>query len=235
MNIPVLKVRCSHIHRIMTNSRSKTGLSETAKTLVEEYYIQHRFGRSKELTNKYINKGLAVEEDSITLFSKLNRKFLVKNKQSLENDYIIGTPDIFIKQADTITEVIDIKSSWDIWTYYRAKRALDDAYFWQVMGYMWLTNARKATVAFCLVDTPEVLINDEKRKLMWKMGAISDEDELYQLAAKVVEKNMRFDDIPIEHRVHTWTVEFQEDLIDQLKQRIEEARKYFIQLYEQDR
>ncbi|GIV35432.1 MAG: hypothetical protein KatS3mg031_2967 [Chitinophagales bacterium] len=225
-----MKVRCSQLHRIMTNSRSKDALSETAKAFVEEYYISENFGRHKELVNKYITKGLQVEEDSITLYSKTTKKFFVKNETTLENDYITGTPDLFIKKENEIVEVIDIKSSWDIWTYFRGIRQLNPAYYWQVMGYMWLTGAKKASVVYCLVDTPEILINDEKRKLMWKIGAISDEDEIYKKAAAELEKNMRFEDIPESFRITIWPVEYDEQEVAAIKERVEKCRSYYAEI-----
>ena len=152
----------------MTQPRAKgEELSETCKTYLTEVYVNERFKRRKEISNRYIEKGLAVEEDSITLYSRVKKVPFFKNEQRFSNDYIIGTPD-------HVGEfVLDIKSSWDIFTFTNTTREdLNKNYYWQLQGYMALTGKREARLAYCLVDTPDQLIEDEKRKLAWKMGLI---------------------------------------------------------------
>src|SRR5690606_5805153 len=68
------KPRASQLGRIMTGSRDKTDpLGETCKAYLMEAYIEEVFGREKEISNKYFEKGLAQEEDGITLYSRVTK------------------------------------------------------------------------------------------------------------------------------------------------------------------
>jgi hypothetical protein len=206
-------------------------LSDTGKSYVEELFIARKYGRNKEILNKYITKGLAVEEDSITLYSRIKKQYFIKNEELFFNDWISGTPDLIHPTADKIiTEIVDVKSSWDIWTFMNSKREMNIAYYWQVQGYMALTGAKKARVAYCLIDTPEVLLNDEKRRLMYKMGALTDESPEYLLACKELEKLHRFDDIPLAERIVEWDIDRNDSDIEKIYAHVEMARAYYKQL-----
>ena len=64
MIIPTFKARCSKLGAIMTNPRSKTEiLSETTKTYLIEWILEKKYGRKKEFSNKYLEKGLTTEQD----------------------------------------------------------------------------------------------------------------------------------------------------------------------------
>lgn len=206
----------------LIKKRDEPVLSDTAKNYIEERYIALKYGRHNDFVNRFVVKGLQVEEDSLTLFSKFTKTFHAKNETHFSNHWITGTPDII-----TSDHVIDIKSSWDIFTFTRAKRKLNPMYYWQLMGYLWLTGLEKATIAYCLINTPEQLIDDEKRRLKYKMGVIDDENELYIDACKQLEKEMKFDDIPISNRVHTWEIIRSESAIRKIEQRVELCRGYF--------
>ena len=194
-------------------------LSETVKSYLKDIWIAETFGREKDIMNKYMKKGLLAEEDSISLLTKVTGRFYVKNEEKYENEYVIGTPDIV--DADSI---IDIKTSWDIWTFSKAEVTKDN--YWQLMGYMWLTGRRRSYLNYCLVDAPYELIQDELRKLSWKMMMIDTQDPLYMEAEKKIEDNMKFGDIPAKIRVKTFSVDYLYNDIESLKKRIDVCREY---------
>lgn len=209
-------------------------LSETAKTHLIDVFVSNKYGRNTDIQNKYIQKGLLVEEDSITLYSRLTKTFYKKNEEPLTNDYIKGTPDLFsgksIQKADHIT---DIKSSFDVFTFFRNhNNDLNNLYYWQVQGYMDLTGAKTASVAYCLVDTPDVIINDEKRKLMWKMGVATSENEDFKQACDELDRLLTYSDIPMNERLIEFFVERNDEQIELMHKRVEKAREYLIALEE---
>lgn len=224
-----IKFRASAIGKLMIEPRSKSEtLSETTKTYLTEVYVQHKYGRKKDISNRYTIKGLQVEEDSITLYSRMQKNFFKKNDQRIENDFITGTPDLYmgesIQNADL---VIDIKSSWDIFTFFNASQdSLNKAYYWQLQAYMALTGAKYARLVYCLVDTPFALIADEKRKLMWKMNAISEDDKDYQSACDEIERNMTYSDIPMSERFHEIGIERNDADIERIYNRVHQCREY---------
>ena len=62
----MLKIRCSSIGKIMTNSRSKTEtLSKTCKTYLQELAIEEMYGKRKEFSSRYTDKGNAVEDEGM--------------------------------------------------------------------------------------------------------------------------------------------------------------------------
>lgn len=241
MNFDNTLFRCSALGNLMTEPKSKAdkeagNLSEGAKTHLIDIYVANKYNRQSDINSKYIEKGLMVEEDSITLYSRVKKEFFKKNTQHLHNEFIKGTPDLFkgleITEAD---EIIDVKSSWDIYTFFRTlTKDINSIYYWQMQGYMALTGATIARVAYCLIDTPEILINDEKRKLMYKMGAATSENEDYQKACEELDRAMTFGDIPMEERIIEFKVERCEQDIKDLYTKIKKART-FLNEFEENR
>lgn len=214
--------RCSSLGYIMTNDRSGKQMGETCKNHLVDKFISVKYGRKTDIQTKYTNKGLMVEEDSLTLYSLYTKDFLLKNKQVFSNEFICGTPDVIL--AD---KVIDIKSSWDIFTFFRASHEkVNQRYYWQLMGYMALTGKKTATLAYCLINTPDCLIHDEKRRLMYKMNVIDDRNTLYEEACSELDKQMIYDDIPLEEKVNEIIVERDEDAIQAIYARVKECREY---------
>lgn len=233
MRFDNLLFRCSSLGYLMVEPRAKSEtISETTKSHLIDVYVSNKYGRRSDVQNKYIDKGLMVEEDSITLYSRIKKSFFKKNEEHLNNDFIKGTPDLFtgleIREADTIT---DVKSSWDIFTFFRTlSQSLNKNYYWQLQGYMDLSKGVKATLAYCLINTPEALITDEKRRLLYKMGIRDEFDANYVEACEVLEKNMVYDDIPINERLIEFNIERNQADIDRMHERVTECRKYLNEL-----
>jgi hypothetical protein len=144
------------------------------------------------------------------------------------------TPDLYI--GDTIKaaeRIIDIKSSWDIYTFFRTiSKPLNKTYYWQMQGYMALTGAKSATLAYCLINTPEVLINDEKRRMMYKMGVATEVNELYLEACKLIDLNMSYEDVPLKNRLLEYEIERNDEDIDMMYKKISIARTFLQELDE---
>lgn len=229
-----IKIRCSSLGYIMTDPRSKSEtLSETCKGHLADIMLRVKYGRQTDIKSKYITKGLMVEEDSITLYSRITKTFFKKNEEWLQNEFITGTPDIYTGESiHTAERVIDIKSSWDIFTFFRQHEAkLNKNYYWQLQGYMWLTGAKSATLAYCLVNTPDTLIYDEERKLMYQMGAVTHETPEYIKACEELRKNLVFDDIPLDERLITIEIERDDTAIAKIQQRVNDCRVHMANTY----
>lgn len=228
-------IRSSALGTLLTGEPGKPDImGKTAKTYLNELYVSLKYGREKDIESKYITKGLGVEEDSITLYSKIKKKFYKKNAERLTNKFISGHPDIYegpdIKNA---TFIPDIKSSWDLFTFFaNASAPVKKDNYWQIQGYCWLTGAPRGSVANCLIDTPLQLISDEQRRLQWKMGVATQEDPLYIEACEKLEKNMLYGDIPLDQRLIELPVERNDADIEKIAKRVEEARVYLNQLEE---
>lgn len=221
--------RCSSLGKIMTE-----GQGITREKYLRQLHREIKYGRRKEFSSKYTEKGLQVEEDSITLYSRVKKVFFKKNKERINNSYITGEPDAFtgtdIRNAD---KIVDAKSSWDLFTFPYPNDKISKDYYWQMQGYMALTGARSATLAFCLIDTPETLIMDEERKLFYKMNAGTFENPLYIQACEELRRSMIFGDIPLSDRVIEFHIQRNDKDIAAIYNRVDTCRAYLCDLERQ--
>lgn len=223
------KFHPSSLGKIMTNDRSGKAIGETCKKYLLECWVTETYGRTKDFTNKYMEKGILQEEESITLYSLVTKTFYKKNKETIQNDFFIGTPDLYegtdILHAEKIK---DIKTSWDIFTFYNVfHNPINPEYKWQLQGYNDLTGAKEAGLVYCLVDTPDHMIEDAKRKLSWQMGLIDpDTNQDYIKQAQQIEKNMKFGDIPNEKKYIEFKLDRDNVQIEQAHQRVIECRNF---------
>lgn len=228
MKFDTFKIRCSALGKLLTEPKLKAdkesgNLSATAKDYLNSVWIEEVYGRKKDTSSKYTEKGQFNEQDTMDLYCSMVGRLIVTNKIQFENEYITGTPDLF--DGDI---VVDLKSSWDIWTYMKAEVTND--YFYQLLGYMWLTGKQKASLCYGLTDCPEHMVQDELSKLRWKYKAIDyNTDEEYLAAEAQMYKNLIYSDIPQSDRckIYTWSWDQNCDsLVEIIKIKVEKAREY---------
>ena len=233
MNWNETLIRASSVGYLMTEPVNKADkeagvLSKTAQKHLIEVYIAEKYGRKRDIQTKQMKKGIEAEQDSIDLLSMYLKLPFSKNEERFKNDFITGLPDII--NGDTI---IDIKSSYDLWTFLgNIPDKLDNLYYWQMQSYMWLTGTRNATIAYCLVNTSESIIQQEKYYLLKKMDVISEESPEFIKEAMKIEFNMTFDDISINERILTFNVNRSEDDILRIENKVLKARTFLQELEE---
>ena len=231
MNWNETLIRASSVGYLMTEPVTKADkeagvLSKTAQKHLIEVYIAEKYVRKRDIQTKQMKKGIEAEQDSIDLLSMYLKLPFSKNEERFKNDFITGLPDII--NGDTI---IDIKSSYDLWTFLgNIPDKLDNLYYWQMQSYMWLTGTKKATIAYCLVNTPESIIQQEKYYLLKKMDVISEESPEFIKEAMKIEFNMTFDDISINERILTFNVNRSEDDILRIENKVLKARTFLQEL-----
>jgi hypothetical protein len=216
-----MKIRSSAIGKIMTNPKTKgESLSQTTKTYLQELAVQEVYNIRKEFSSRYTDKGNEVEELSIALCNDvLGLGFIYKNEEHFSNDWITGTPDV-----NTNEILLDVKSSWDATTFPFFDTELKNKdYFYQLQGYMWLTDKEESLLCYCLIDTPLQIVEDEIRREHWKASLI---EESLDLRAFVQAKHT-FGHIPKEKRVKTFKIAKDDEVIKAIKTRIEECREYY--------
>jgi hypothetical protein len=219
------KVRCSALGKVMTSPRSKSEiLSQTAKTYVEEQVLLAKYGIVKTFNSRYTDKGNLVEDESIKLASEvLELGFILKNDEHFSNDWVTGTPDV-----NTNDVLLDVKSSWDATTFpFFATEIPTKDYYYQLQGYMWLTGKQKSLLVYCLVNTPIDMVQDEIRRAHWNANLLEESLDLID----EVQKRHNFDHIPDNRRVKVFEVERDDEVIEQIKERVELCREYFNTLY----
>lgn len=199
----MLKFRASSLSAIMSNGKD-SDLSVGAKTSIEKMAKQFVYGYDSQITSKYMDKGIEVENQSIDLLNMVMFTSYQKNTERRENNWISGECDIY-----TGDSIIDIKSSWSLETFpCLAEQGIETEYEWQLRAYMWLWDVDRAQIAYCLVSTPEHLIGYENRSI------------------HIV------DHINPELRVTFVDYERNKTLEDKIIEKVEKARKYYDQVVE---
>lgn len=219
------KIRCSAIGKIMTNPRSKGELlSQTAKTYIEEEVLRAKYGVIKPFYSRYTDKGNLVEGEAIEMAAEALELGLVwKNEEHFTNDFLTGTPDV---NTDTI--LLDVKSSWDATTFpFFATEIPTKDYYYQLQGYMELTGKTEALLVYCLVNTPIEMVEDEIRRAHWNAHLL---EEDLDLRDEILKRHV-FDHIPLNRRVKVFKVEKDEQVINEIKDRVELCREYYNTLY----
>lgn len=191
-------------------------LSEGCKNKLLGLYGWIKYGKWIVRENTGWNrgvKGVSVEDLSIEMINSLDGTNYSKNEERLTNEYLIGCPDI-IDNENKI--VIDVKSSWNMESFlYNIDKELPRNYYWQMQGYMAILELQKAEVHFCLVTTPEHIIQTEIEK---RVG------EKY--SAEEIRANLTFDNIPEQERRLRFVVERDDEAIEKLYKRLRKCREY---------
>ncbi len=207
-------------------------LSDGAKSFCSALYAELKYGKwnpTKDIGNKYTAKGKAAERDSIMLISSLDGQFYSKNELLLENHWLRGTPDIIVGNDPYNAEkIIDVKTPWDCETFFSNLNndTVEQQYYYQMQGYMAITNAPVAEVHFCLVNIPEDMLNSEKMKLFNRSGYMFDTDPQYLKEEERLVRNLTFDDMQPSERRIKFVVERNEDEIQRIYRQVEKCRPY---------
>lgn len=242
-------VRCSSLHNIMTNFHSKE-LTKGHFTFARQLHRELKWGRKPQIKSKYLEKGILMEEDAITLLSRYKGILLKKNEERISNSFITGIPDLYLGESITkADEGYDTKCSWSVDTFPYPDDVLDPVYMLQNHGYMALTGARRWTTAYCLVNAPGHMVMAEKYSLMRRYN-YSELDKEYIEGCKEIEKNMIFDmgqflkdnphfdvhnttwewDIPLKERVVEFQVTRDDNIIDKIYERVKLVRVELVRL-----
>ena len=156
-----LTIRASALSAIMTDGKGKDELSVGAKTYVTKMAKEFIYGYDERISNKYMEKGIRMEDASIDLLNAVRLTSYAKNTERRTNDWITGEADIVDND-----KIIDIKSSWCLTTFpVLSEQGDDKGYEWQGRAYMMLWDKPKFEIAYCLVSTPEDLIGYESPAL----------------------------------------------------------------------
>lgn len=237
-------------------AREAGELAEGVKSVLIDLFVSAKYNRYNYINGDAIDKGNETEEDSITTISRVTKKFYKKNEIRLENPYISGTPDLYEgNDIYTATVIRDAKSSWDLYSFsHSANKPLSKLYYWQGQSYMALTGAKKCYFDFCLNNTPYHIVEGLLRKESYNHlnGDTPEWIELQIIANHVydfenfnkyinergifVQKDKfsksvydSFVEINIGERIHTKMIEFNEEDVNRLYERIKQCRNFLNQ------
>ena len=164
-----MKWHPSSLGKLMTESRTKSEvLSQTTKSYIASKAKEDFFGYNSFISTKAMQKGTDWEHESIELVNQVRDTFYIKNEETIENDYLIGTPDIILDNS-----IIDIKTSWSLETFPAiSAEGINKDYEWQLRGYMMLCDKASAELIYCMIDTDDFLLSDWDNKTIHKVSHI---------------------------------------------------------------
>jgi len=175
---------------------------------------------------------------------------LTKNEERKNNELITGECDIVTDNC-----IIDIKSSWDIFTHDDAKRQKQSDYIDQLHGYMKLWERPNAKVIHVLIDasdedvlkaleresfkhadreTPEYLEVEIIKDMIYSTENFERFITIRGLGGDELTDRLieTFIDIPFEERFHIVDIPFSQDRMNFIETRVKEARTYLKTIYQ---
>lgn len=173
-----MKWHPSSIGKLMTNGRGKNEVGATAKSYIKQVAKENFYGYRSEINNKYIQKGLMQEQDSIDLLNTVRFEGYIKNDVRMVNEVMTGECDIITNDS-----IIDIKTSWSLDTFpVLAEDAYDALYEWQLRAYMALYDRPKAELIYCMVTTSNELLNEWENLDIHRVDHIAPEKRITVLS-----------------------------------------------------
>jgi len=123
-------------------------LPDTCTTYLKEWYANDQ----EEIRSKYLDKGIAVEDDLIDFAAEqLGYGMAEKNKIRLSDEYFDGECDIEFPDA-----ICDVKAAWNRKTLHdRVDEGLSIEHEYQLRVYMHLWRKNKGILFTGLMNTPE--------------------------------------------------------------------------------
>lgn len=223
-------IRASQLGQLMTDPKTKADkeagkLSETAKTMVESIWLNDKFGYKEHTVTDEMMKGLLCEQDSMALVQEvLGGEFRVKNEERKENGYVIGTADVVLKKQDFIE---DLKSSYNLRTFFNAEFKERDAYWWQGQAYMWLWGKKNYRLIYTLVPTPEAYILEQKKKFWYKFNCDETNEDYIEISMQIDRNNELISEIPPQQRIKAFEFGIDMDAIHQITVQYDKALNYY--------
>lgn len=222
----VFKMRCSSLYALFIEPQSKAAkeageLSETCKKHLQEVYIEEKWGRREDVLTDQMEKGVICQDEIMAILSFMEDTAYERNRERKTNDWITGECDIV---HDLIT---DIKASWKPKTFIPNLTApIPGVYNYQNQGYCWLWDKPGARTVWGLADCPEPILKKLRSKLLYHMDVATDLSPEYLEAVKELEREHKFDDIPLSERLIIKKVDRDEDIIAQIPGKVTKAREY---------
>ena len=173
-----MKWHPSSIGKLMTNGRGKNEVGATAKSYIKQVAKENFYGYRSEINNKYIQKGLMQEQDSIDLLNTVRFEGYIKNDVRMVNEVMTGECDIVTNDS-----IIDIKTSWSLDTFpVLAEDGYDALYEWQLRAYMMLYDRPNAELIYCMVTTSNELLNEWENLDIHRVDHIAPEKRITVLS-----------------------------------------------------
>ena len=220
------KVRASQLGQIMTDSRKKGELSQTAKSVVLAQWLRDNYGYEERIHSDAMRKGTELEDDAIAHWQLVaadghNRvgsewRKTLGTKVWFENEYVHGTPDVLLPDC-----VEDIKCSQNMRTFFTSELTKD--YEYQLRAYMWLTGVKSARLVYVLLPDPDWYMAKKLRNIEYSVAYADIETE----QEFILKQNQIIKDMHPRECVRVFDVHHDDEIIQAVIDRLMECREYY--------
>lgn len=219
--------------KVLESLKNNPHLSQTCITEVGNWMKEQLYGNYHTFSSKYTQKGIMCEDDAIQFASKYyGWKAAAKNTERKTNEFITGECDVVLTES-----IVDIKNCWNERTFPLLDKDIPiDGYGWQGAGYMELWGKPKFQLTYCLMDAPDIFVDQEANKKRYDLGLDEVDFELWE----EVKKKMTFSHLHDDLRIKSFFTHSDKNIVDMIYSRIEEVRRYidgsgFYELWERTR
>lgn len=207
-------------------------LSDTCTSYLREVYQFHKYGKESvggAQRSVAVQKGNAMESESLMLMSRFYGVTLEKNKIRKNGTHLTGETDAFLPD---LRASWDAKSAWDMESLLSHvpnpdkpdKKLYEESYEFQGQGYMKLYDLDEHHLAYVLVNMPPEMIEWEKEKIRRVLNPVTEDNIEFKEAIERLENNMTFDEIPIEQRIVPFVFYRDNEMMYKIENRVEDCR-----------
>ena len=217
--IEKFKIRASEIGDISGYlGKEVKELPKGAQTYCKKWLLSKTHNEPLPFANKYTQKGIRAEDESIKLIQKvLGYDFLLKEDSYASNEWVHGHCDVL--QPD---EVIEIKNSYlaETFPFYEVE-CPNNGYFLQSQGYMDIYERESCKLIYTLINATEKEIENETLKYCRAIDS-----EYTEEIENLFRQRMTYDHLKDEHRIKVFEFKRDDNVINQIHDRVEMCRTY---------
>lgn len=217
----------ARVEQLLEKKNAPFELSDTAKTMIYEAWLEKKKGIRNYITSKYMEKGKWMESDGIDLTSKIDDIFYTKNVERKTDNFFTGECDVIHDDGNGRT-VHDIKCVWNAQTFGKAE--FTSEYEWQGRVYMHLWDADRFRLRYCLIDAPFHIYEYEEHRFKLNKGIIDPDLEESRREIENFERTLMFSQNPTispEECVKSFTIERDDKKFEEIMDRIPAAIEYY--------
>jgi len=218
-----------------TDIRDAT-LSQKAKSCLKDIYVREKYDKKVINLGKDYNIGMingtVSEHRSLELVQSMHKQKINVNKDLVYNKLIKGKLDGFIgkniKKASTVIEIKTAQSMQSLLTSIDDQDLLNK-YYWQLVGYMYLTNSQSAEIYHVVVTYDESIITETINRYLLRIRGMNIPTTLVEKEKSDIRRSLSFDDIPTKDRVIRIVARRNENDIQRVIKKLKVCKKYIRQ------
>ena len=225
-------IRLKELSERRNNELKLEILSKGCITTLVDVYSRYKYDKNEPtFQGEYVPSlmnGTLSEGASLKILSELDGVDYKLEKSVISNSYLSGIIDAYIGDKPKGAKVIiDVKTATSLQSLLvNLRKDVKPQYYWQMMGYLFITGADYGEVCHVLPSYHPTIIESELQKLKHRLSILElDEKELDIKCNRLID-SLTFDDIDIRKRVVRFRIEPDKKVFKQIKEKIKHCREW---------